>query len=259
MFHFKRFSVSHAKSSMKVGVDGVLIALWATQTRGIVLDAGTGCGVISMILAQRMPEARIYGIDIDADSIAEAEVNFDSSPWNDRLSAHLMSFESVAHRAADFSIRDIFGNDCREASQEKEYGTGFDLLISNPPFYDSGVNDFSTARNSARHVGRLSPESLIVNAGIILKEEGMLCMIFPAEQFPELLNKAKDSALSLTRAMYVRDHPGAKVKRAMAEFTRNPAEENLEISSIPTLTLFDELRRPTEDYLLLGKEFYLKF
>ncbi|MDE5713403.1 MAG: methyltransferase, partial [Muribaculaceae bacterium] len=87
LFHFKKFSVSHTRSSMKVGVDGVLIGAWASTCAGDILDAGTGCGVIALMLAQRNPDSKVLAIDVDKPSIDEASENFINSPWGDRIEA----------------------------------------------------------------------------------------------------------------------------------------------------------------------------
>ena len=92
MFRFKQFVVSHSQSSMKIGVDSVLIGCWAGETGGKILDVGTGCGVISLILAQRFKDSYLTGIDIDESSIEEARENFRNSSWGNRLEAITGSF-----------------------------------------------------------------------------------------------------------------------------------------------------------------------
>ena len=53
-FHFKHFSLCHDRSTMKVGTDAVLLGAWvALKPDDWVLDIGTGCGVIPLMLAQR--------------------------------------------------------------------------------------------------------------------------------------------------------------------------------------------------------------
>jgi len=70
MFHFKQFSVSHDRCAMKVGTDGVLLGAWAeAEDKRSVLDIGTGTGLIALMMAQRCPYAKIWGIDIDADAV----------------------------------------------------------------------------------------------------------------------------------------------------------------------------------------------
>ena len=82
VFHFKQFDVRHDRSSMRVGTDGVLLGAWAGSaqllsltTHPLVLDIGTGCGLITLMLAQRFPAMHITGIDIDLDSIEQAREN----------------------------------------------------------------------------------------------------------------------------------------------------------------------------------------
>lgn len=240
LFHFKEFSVSHFNSSMKVGVDAVLLGSWVTPAGNQILDVGTGCGVIALMLAQRNRNANILGIDIHGDSINEAKDNFSSSPWNIRMSACLKSYSELI-------------SECRDC---------FDLIVSNPPFFDSGVNEFNNARMAARHQGLLSPEIIILNSSSLLKSNGRLGMIVPSEFFSSLRDIGISSGLTLSRAMFVKDHPSSAIKRVLLEFMKKGSYDiytSVVEEEVPVLTMFDKQRNPTEEYRKLGHDFYLKF
>ncbi len=65
---------------MKVGVDGVLIGSWAdVKDVKTILDVGSGCGLITLMMAQRCPDAIVTGIEIDPDSVEEASENVNNS------------------------------------------------------------------------------------------------------------------------------------------------------------------------------------
>ena len=68
---------------MKVGTDGVLLGAWAEGGQRI-LDIGSGTGLISLMMAQRFPEAQVWGIDIDPDACMQARENVAASPFADR-------------------------------------------------------------------------------------------------------------------------------------------------------------------------------
>ena len=92
-FRFKQFEVLNDRTAMKVGTDGVLLGAWCPvegMTR--VLDVGTGCGVITLMVAQRNNGALIESIDVDEGAIDEAKLNFAASPWSERLTARLQDF-----------------------------------------------------------------------------------------------------------------------------------------------------------------------
>ena len=55
-FRFKQFEIEQDRCAMKVGTDGVLLGAWAQGGRRI-LDIGSGTGLISLMMAQRFPEA----------------------------------------------------------------------------------------------------------------------------------------------------------------------------------------------------------
>ena len=240
IFKFKHFEVSHQRSSMKIGVDAVLIGAWASAGGSKILDVGTGCGVIALMMAQREPDAEISAIDIDAPSVEEAAENFRISPWRERLRSNLMSFEELLHLPGRF-----------------------DLIISNPPYFDAGVKVLDDSRKKARHVGKLSPETLVKGAGMILEPGGCLAMIVTSEYVARIGAVCNESGMTISRLQYVRDHREAPVKRVMLELVKmdngsSDRPEN-EPSEMNILTMFESDGLPTEEYRELCGDFYLQF
>ena len=62
------------------------VPLGSNSTLKTVLDIGTGCGLLALMMAQRFPHAKIDAIEVDGPSAEEAEENVQSSPWKDRIS-----------------------------------------------------------------------------------------------------------------------------------------------------------------------------
>lgn len=234
VFRFKKFEVHHGKSSMKVGVDAVLLGSWAGQYANQVLDVGTGCGVIALLLAQRFLNAHITAIDIDLPSVEEASLNFKKSIWRERLNARKLEFP-------------------KEISS---LGIKFDLIVSNPPYFKSGINVPLTRREKARHQDSLSLFTLIAHSRDLLNEQGRLAIIFPRVFFEEAINAIHDQGMIEKRVCFIRDNVKRTEKRVMMEIGFKETEK--EMTKINRLTLFHE-GMPTEEYRNLCHEFYLKF
>src|SRR5690606_15682607 len=95
IFRFKQFNVNQAGCTMKINTDGVLLAVKANQDYNVghILDIGTGTGVMALMLAQRYPDAYVESIDIDEGAVSCARMNFENSPFADRLSAYQTGIE----------------------------------------------------------------------------------------------------------------------------------------------------------------------
>ncbi|MDE5883107.1 MAG: methyltransferase [Muribaculaceae bacterium] len=251
LFKFKEFSVKHARSAMKVGVDGVLIGAWATSNGEHILDVGTGCGLIALMLAQRNSQALIDGIDIDPNSVEEAKENVEMSPWNDRIRIDRISFDEVCRSKMI----------CRNKNEEGDVNNEnlYDLIVSNPPFYDSGVKDPSTPRERSRHQGDLSPESLIVNSCRLLRPKGRLALIAPAEKGEALFQCARSANMIPHRVCYVRDHSTSPEKRIMIEMVYCQDMEAPITFQEEHLVMYELTGEPTLRYRTLCKPFYLRF
>lgn len=236
LFRFKQFSVSHSVSAMKVGVDGVLIGAWAAVGESrVILDAGAGCGLIALMCAQRNPSAAVDAVEIEPGAAGEARSNFAASPWPERLR--------------------LIEDDIMNLPQTVKY----DHVVSNPPFFEAGVNEINTGRELARHAADFSPSALVKLAPSILSPSGRLSLILPAENFDALQHVADSAGLLLSRLCRVRGHANAPLKRVMVEFTL-PDSESMPLNpEITELTLETSPGNPTPEYRALCRDFYLKF
>ena len=102
MIQFKQFTIQQELCAMKVGTDGVLLGAWAKGGQRI-LDAGTGTGVIALMMAQRYPEAQITAIDIDEGAVRQSQQNVAVSPFaaqvtvlRETLQEHQGAYDAIA-------------------------------------------------------------------------------------------------------------------------------------------------------------------
>jgi len=234
IFRFKKFCISDTISAMKLGVDAVLLGAWAdVETARLILDAGCGCGILSLMCAQRNPQAYVSGVEIDKDSAAEALKNCRNSIWNERI------------RVVE---ADIFEFIRRE-------GHRFDLIISNPPFFDSGVDNTGSRRIQSRHVGRFSPESILKIMRDYLRPNGKIAMIYPFNDHVRYLGIAHEEGLQCVRAARVVGRAGNPPKRMMAEYS--PCGNDT--AGIDEITIEDYPGIFNDDYKRLTSAFYLNF
>lgn len=158
-FTFKQFFVAHDRCAMKVGTDGILLGAWAPVADvKRVLDIGTGSGLLALMLAQRTDESVIIdAVELDATAAEQAQENILQSPWAHRVTVHC---EDVVQWVPRQTVR-------------------FDLIISNPPYYEQGVECATPQREQARYTTTLDHQTLLANATECITEEGFFCVVLP--------------------------------------------------------------------------------
>ncbi len=236
MFRFKRFAVDHSDVAMKVGTDGVLLGAWCPLERRPyrVLDVGTGTGLLALMVAQRGEEwgCKVDAVEIDTGAAEQAYLNFEASPWNERLK--------------------VYNTDIQEFTNEQR---AYDLIISNPPFFEESLLPPDSRRAAARHTCGLSHKALIGCVGRFLSGDGIFSVILPVWCVDPFVEIAMFANLHVLRRTDVRPVAGKLPKRSLLSFGRE-SESN---------AVYDELvieysrHDFTPEYKALTKDFYLKF
>ncbi len=232
-FKFKQFSINQDQCTMKVGTDGVLLAAWAeVEDCQSVLDIGTGSGVIAIMMAQRVPQAKIQAVEIEDAAFHQAKENMALSPWSERL--------EVVHS----SIQDF----------ARFHRSKFDLIISNPPFFSGGTFSNNQDRNNVRHTIKLPNGDLLSAARNLLHKTGRFCVILPHLEGLRFVEVARNYNLYCTKMTEVYPKEDKPVERLLLQFEL--VEREMETNS---LVIQKEARNDyTEDYIALTKDFYLK-
>ncbi|MBR5385276.1 MAG: methyltransferase [Bacteroidales bacterium] len=234
-FRFKRFSVNNDRAAMKVGTDTVLLgaAVSLQEPDRCVLDAGTGTGTVALMLAQRYSDMGctpdITGIDIDIPSAEEARDNFASSPWSRNLRAEATALQKY-----------------RPAGP-------IDLVVSNPPYFDSSLQAPDERRNIARHAveNSMAWRDLITFAADHLSDNGRLAVILPSDQEKAMLRCARSFGLYPVRITRFRTTSRKAPARFVAEFSRLRSETE------EVLVTIQHEGEYTPEYISLVKDFYL--
>lgn len=244
IFRFKKFDVVNRFSAMKVGTDGVLLGAWAfmqyaDNSRPMrILDVGTGSGVIALMLAQRFEKAYVTGVEIDSEAAEEANRNFCESPWPTRLLAVTEDFNTFVKNQA---------------------GKNWDLIVSNPPYYNNGEEAPDEARRRARHEKSLGFATLINKAELLLSDSGLLAVVAPWEMADEIAFMASLKKLRIVRKCDVRTVSRKNPRRVLLEFEKVSDESKNVSPVISELRIHNDDGSYSSDYIKLTQDFYLKF
>lgn len=216
---------------MKVGTDGVLLGAWTdTDNASNIADIGTGTGLIAIMLAQRC-NAQVTGIEIDENAAVQAKENMYETPWGERLKVVNEDIEVYfPHHEAEF-----------------------DLIVSNPPFFNEKTKGYSEKRNMARHTDGLSFALLAKAASFMLKDKGKFSVILPTASAGEFIGEAIKNKLNLTKRTEIITKSGNSPKRIMLEFMKCHRNDTKKLSQI---ILFENGGK-SKEYQSLTSDFYL--
>lgn len=231
VFHFKEFYVDQKGCTMKVNTDGVLLgAVTKHNSPRTILDVGTGTGVIAMMLAQRYPSAKIFGLEIDGLSAERAAQNFTQDFFNNQLTAingDLMQYQT------DLS---------------------FDLIVSNPPFFTNSLRNKQKEKSLARHTEWSFFERLLFFAQHHLNPEGVFQCILPTDLADKIISVAYHFGLYLTEEIAVSSFEKSPVIRKIIGLSN--VEKQVEKRQI---AIYESDKVHSATYVSLLKPYFIIF
>lgn len=232
-FFFKKFAMFHHRSTMRIGTDAVLFAQWVdVKPSDVVLDIGTGSGIIPMILSQK-GVGRVDAIELDADSYEEARLNFSISVWNEKLNV------------INADIRNFAG----EADEK------YDLIVSNPPYYSSDVKPIKEKKVMARHVSTLSFKDLLLSAKKMMKDDARFAVVLPYYESRLFIKETENAGLYLQKEFLISPIEGKEPNRVNMQFRLSKNDDVV----TELFTIRNKDYSYTEQYKSFLRDYYLDF
>lgn len=228
-FQFKNFLVYHNNSPQKVTTDSIILGSWVIKqppTKNI-LDIGAGNGILSLMMAQKFPDALIEAIEINPEASKDALKSFNLSNWSRRLN--------------------LLNQDINLFKPSNTY----DLIISNPPYFSKSIPSKVKEKETARHQTELTTNQIFKFSNIHLNSTGQLYMVLPYLNLNLAIQEAKTNNLYLAKQLTIKTKPNSPPKIACLNFSRSKEETKKN-----ELIIHEEKSGYSTAYKELTKEFY---
>ncbi|MBL7740042.1 MAG: methyltransferase [Chitinophagaceae bacterium] len=235
-FRFKQFIIHQDRCAMKVTTDACLFGAWVARevlarshTIRNMLDIGTGTGLLTLMLAQKNPGLVVDAIEIDKATYEQAKENIAASPFKNKI--------YLEH-----------GDILNEPYQRK-----YDIIISNPPFYEKELLSASSRKNVAHHNEGLLLEDLLPVIKNRLLAASRFYLLLPYKRKKEIDDLLKKNSLYFTKIVSVRQSVNHDHFRLMIEgalYNDHHAEET-------DIAIKDENDQYTPGFIKLLNEYYL--
>ncbi len=202
-----KLQVIQKKKGYRFSMDAVLLSQFVKIRKDErVIDLGTGCGILPLLLSQTTKARSLVGVEIQAGLAECAKKNVLLNHLEDRMS--------------------ILQQDLRELGKTFPPGS-FDVVLSNPPYrkYRSGRINPSMEKAIARHEMRGTLEDLISVASYLLPAKGRCYVIFPATRTVDLLVALRSRKLEPKRLQFVHPHIGEDAKFILVESIKTSGVE----------------------------------
>lgn len=233
-FSFKQFTIHQDQTAMKVTTDACIFGAY-TLIDGTkkILDIGTGTGLVAMMLAQRT-QAQIDAVEIENRAYNQAVKNIQESIFKEQIK--------------------VFNTSIQLFSTRSEQQNQYDLIVSNPPFFQNHLKAKQATRNNSLHTDTLSFEDLIHSVLRLISSVGTFVILLPLYESSVFEELSIPQGLYPQKKLTIRHRKDTKILRIITTFgftKTQTQEENLII------------KNPDESYSLafemLLQDYYLIF
>lgn len=229
-FQFKQFKIEQDKCAMKVCTDSCLFGAWIEVDKNVktILDIGSGTGLLTLMLAQKSA-AKIETIEIDDEAFHQAKQNIENSKFVQNCA--------------------IYHENILAFLPTKKY----DLIVSNPPFYEKDLPSNAANEKVAKHSENLTLNSLSQKAKSLLSINGKFAVLLPYFRLQEMEKIASEYDFYIERKLLVQQTPKHSYFRVCLLFNQFSDTK----STTEIITIKDKNNQYTTAFSNLLEPYYL--
>jgi len=234
-FQFKQFTIHQDRCAMKVCTDACFFGAWLANELNTfqskpsnLLDIGTGTGLLSLMLAQQS-DAMIESIELDPAAFTQACENVAASPWKNQIVLK------------------------QGRMQDLKPAQPYDLIFSNPPFYEKDLKSPDALVNAARHDSTLTLEELISFMSDHLAEDGKCAVLLPFSRTNYYEEVARRFGLYTNVKLYLKHTAAHNPFRTILLSGKKIVKD----FSVTEINIKDAAQNYTPAFTALVKDFYL--
>jgi len=231
VFQFKKFAVHQDRTAMKVCTDSCIFGAIAQFPEAKnILDIGTGTGLLSLMLAQRHPQAQITALEIDPAAYQQATENISVSIYSNQITTILADITQYTPPIL------------------------FDGIICNPPFFQNNLKSPYATKNQAHHNDTLTLSALATSIHRLLnKSTGTAWILLPEHEQTLLKSHLAQFNLYPTQTILVYNTQGGKIFRDITQYSFSP------LSAVTSSLIIKSTdNQYTPEFVELLRDYYLK-
>ena len=192
------FTLQLCPGAFPLSTDSMVLSHFAKLPKNArVLDLGSGCGTLGLLLCSTDPACRVTGVELEE-------------------TAHAAALENIRRNGLEARMESICAD--LRTLPEKIHPGSFSCCISNPPYFSGGPA--SRALPLARHEDACTPEDLFRSAAWALKFGGDFFLVHKPERLAELICTGGRHQLEAKRLCLVRHRPGSPVILVLLQFRK---------------------------------------
>jgi tRNA1Val (adenine37-N6)-methyltransferase len=180
-----RIGVKQDRRGYRFSIDAVILAHHVQpRPEDTLIDLGTGCAIIPLILAYRHSDIQIRGIEIQPSLAEIARLNVAENRLQARIDIHCMDLRSVDHRML---------------------ASPADIVTANPPFRKKNSGRINPNRQSAvaRHEIEATLAEVVAAACRLLRKGGRFLVVYTADRTTDLLCAMRSAGIEPKRCRMV--------------------------------------------------------
>ena len=226
---YKGLKIIQNKEGFCFGIDSVLLSDFAKNIKkdSVVVDIGTGTGIISILLSKKAEIKKIYGIEIQEEVADMAKRSVKLNDLQDKI------------QIINKNIKNIF----EEIEPNK-----IDAIVTNPPYMkkNSGIKNENEIKLISRHEIKCNIEDIIKVSSKLLKDNGELYMVHRPDRLVGIIECLRKNKIEPKKIRFIYSKEEENSNLVLIKAVKN-AGEFLKIEK--PLYIYDENNKYTDEVL----------